>query len=122
MLHPWAIAVGLLAATLPVLIHWLTRPKPARLPLSTLRFVRDLVEERRALWRLRDALVLLLRTAAIGLLAAAIATVVSSGAAKARTTDTADVTGAGEARENFPNPVAPQGNTENLSRPRQSSD
>jgi hypothetical protein len=73
MLHPWAIAVGLLAASLPVLIHWLTRPKPARLPLSTLRFVRDLVEERRAFWRLRDALVLLLRTAAIGLLAAAIA-------------------------------------------------
>jgi hypothetical protein len=73
MLHPWAIAVGLLAASLPVLIHWLTRPKPARLPLSTLRFVRDLVAERRAFWRLRDALVLLLRTAAIGLLAAAIA-------------------------------------------------
>jgi hypothetical protein len=73
MLHPWAIAVGLLAATLPFLIHWLTRPKPARLPLSTLRFVRDLVEERRALWRLRDAVVLMLRTAAIGLLAAAIA-------------------------------------------------
>src|ERR1700733_9724844 len=73
MLHPWAIAVGLLAAMLPVLIHWLTRPRPARLPLSTLRFVRDLVEDRRALWRLRDALVLLLRTAAIWLLAAAIA-------------------------------------------------
>jgi hypothetical protein len=34
----------------------------------------------------------------------------------------AEVTGAGEVRENFPNPVAPQGNTENLSQPRQSSD
>jgi hypothetical protein len=73
LLHPWAIAIGLFAAALPVLVHWLTRPKPARFPLSTLRFVRALIEERRALWRLRDALVLILRTAAVGLLAAAIA-------------------------------------------------
>jgi hypothetical protein len=34
----------------------------------------------------------------------------------------AEVTGAGEVRENFPNPVALRGNTENLSQPRQSSD
>jgi hypothetical protein len=73
MLHPWAIAIGLCAATLPLIVHWLTRPKPALFPLSTLRFVRALIEERRALWRLRDALVLILRTAAICLLAAAIA-------------------------------------------------
>ena len=73
LLHPWAIAIGLCAAALPVAVHWLTRPKPARFPLSTLRFVRALIEERRALWRLRDALVLILRTAAIVLLAAAIA-------------------------------------------------
>ena len=38
ILHPWAIAIGVLAAGLPVLIHWLTRPRPVRFPLSTIRF------------------------------------------------------------------------------------
>ena len=40
-LHPWAIVVGVLAAGLPLAIHLLTRPRPIRLPLSTIRFVRD---------------------------------------------------------------------------------
>lgn len=73
LLHPWAIGLGLALASLPVVIHWLTRPRPARLPLSTLRFVREVIEQRRARWRLRDWLVLLLRTAAVCLLALAIA-------------------------------------------------
>src|SRR3972149_6317507 len=53
-LHPWAIALGLVAAGLPVVIHWLTRPRPVRLPLSTLRVVEVVVKQRRALWRPRD--------------------------------------------------------------------
>lgn len=59
--------------SLPILVHWLTRPRPARLPLSTLRFVREAVRQKRARWRLRDFLVLLLRTTAVLLLALAIA-------------------------------------------------
>ena len=72
-LNPWAISVGLAAAGLPIVIHWLTRPRPVRLPLSTLRFVQQAVAQRRAHHRLRDLLVLLLRTLAVLLLAAAIA-------------------------------------------------
>jgi hypothetical protein len=65
--------MGLLAAAAPVVIHWLTRPRPRRLPLSTLRFVREAVEQRRSRARLRDWLVLALRTAAVLLIAAAMA-------------------------------------------------
>ncbi|MBT5019946.1 BatA and WFA domain-containing protein [Planctomicrobium sp.] len=70
--NPWAILIGVAAAGLPVFIHWLTRPRPVRLPVSTLRFIRGAVQQRRARYRLRDLLVLLLRTAAILLLAFAI--------------------------------------------------
>jgi hypothetical protein len=72
-LHPWAIALGSAGAALPLVIHWLTRPRPVRLPLSTIRFVRELVQQRRARKRLRDFLVLLLRVLAVLLLALAIA-------------------------------------------------
>lgn len=72
-LHWWAVALGIAAVGLPVLIHWLTRPRPVRLSLSTLKFVREAVQQRRARHRLRDLLVLVLRTAAICLLAAAMA-------------------------------------------------
>lgn len=71
--HAWAIALGVAAASLPFLVHWLTKPRPVRLPISTLRFVREAVQQRRARHRLRDFIVLALRTAAILLLAAAIA-------------------------------------------------
>src|SRR3954454_6366021 len=67
LLHPWFLA-GLLAAALPVVVHYLTRPRPRVLPLSTIRFVRQAVEQRRARHRLRDFLVLLLRTAAVFLI------------------------------------------------------
>lgn len=73
MLHPWALAIGAAALAAPVLIHWLTRPRPARLPLSTIRFVIEVVEQRRARNRLRDWLILALRTAAVALLALAMA-------------------------------------------------
>ncbi|MDZ7617342.1 MAG: BatA and WFA domain-containing protein, partial [Patescibacteria group bacterium] len=72
-LHPWAMAIGILAAAAPVAIHFLTRPRPARMPLSTLRFVRAAVRQQRARSRLRDWLILALRTAAVLLLALAVA-------------------------------------------------
>jgi hypothetical protein len=72
LVHPWALFAGI-AVGLPLLIHWLTRPRPVRLPLSTLRFVRDAVRQRRAFHRLRDVLLLLLRAAAVALIALAFA-------------------------------------------------
>lgn len=70
---PWIFAIGMIAAAAPVIVHWLTRPRPVRMPLSTLRFVREAVRQRRATHRLRDWLILVLRTLAILLLAAAFA-------------------------------------------------
>ncbi len=72
-LHPAILILGAFAAALPLAIHWLTRPRPAKLPISTLRFVREVVRQRRAAHWLRDAVVLALRTLAVLLLAAAIA-------------------------------------------------
>lgn len=66
-LHPGFLIAGL-AVSLPILIHWLTRPRPVRLSLSTVRFVMQAVQQRRARHRLRDWLILLLRTLAIALL------------------------------------------------------
>lgn len=71
--NPWALIVGAAAAALPVVIHWLTRPRPTTIAVSTLRFIQGAVAQRRARYRLRDLLVLLFRTAAILLLASAIA-------------------------------------------------
>src|SRR5262245_15624656 len=73
VLHMWALGLGVAAATLPVIIHRLTRPKPITLPTSTLRFIQGAVRERRASHRLRDLVVLALRTAAVALLALAFA-------------------------------------------------
>ena len=72
-LHPWAIAIGVAAAAGPVLIHWLTSPRPTRMPLSTIRFVREAVRQQRSWRRLRDFLLLFLRTLAILLIALAVA-------------------------------------------------
>ncbi len=72
-LHPWAIVIGVAAAAAPVLIHWLTSPRPVRMPLSTIRFVREAVHQRRSWRRLRDLLLLCLRTLAILLIALAVA-------------------------------------------------
>jgi len=68
-LHSWAIAIGVLGLGLPVLIHWLTRPRPVRRPLSTVRFVRQVIHDRRSRNRLRDMLILVFRTLAVLLLA-----------------------------------------------------
>jgi hypothetical protein len=72
-LHPWAIMLGVAAVGLPWAIHLLTKPRPAKMSLSTLRFVREAVQQRAARHRLRDFLVLLLRSLAVLLVALAIA-------------------------------------------------
>jgi len=72
-LHPWALWIGAIGAALPLAVHLLTRPRPKRVPLSTWRFVREAVQQRRARHRLRDLLILTLRTLAILLLALAVA-------------------------------------------------
>jgi hypothetical protein len=71
LMHPWLAPVGAVAVGLPILIHWLTRPRPVHVPISTLRFIEEALQQRRALHRLRDALILSLRCAAVLLLAAA---------------------------------------------------
>lgn len=71
--HGWAIFAGIAALSLPLLVHWLTRPRPRKMGLSTIRFVREIVHQRRATHRLRDILVLLARVAAVACLAIAFA-------------------------------------------------
>jgi hypothetical protein len=72
-LNPWAIGVGMAAIALPLVIHWLTRPRPVRLPLSTVRFVVEAVRQRRAHKRLRDWIILAMRMLAVALLGWAVA-------------------------------------------------
>ena len=72
-LHPWAIVLGGFASGIPVAVHFLTRPRPARLPLSTIRFVREAIQQRRAWHWLRDLIVLALRTLAVLLVALTVA-------------------------------------------------
>ena len=61
-LHPWAIVIGLLGMALPLVVHYMTRPRPKSMPLSTIRFVRDAVKQRQSRSKLRDGLVLLCRS------------------------------------------------------------
>jgi hypothetical protein len=71
--HLWAVLGGAAAIGLPLAVHWLTRPRPVRVGLSTLRFVQEAVRERRARHRLRDALVLAARVLAVACIALAFA-------------------------------------------------
>src|SRR5258707_12779349 len=71
-LHPTLLFAGL-AVGLPVLIHWLTKPRPVQLSLSTVRFVMQAVHQQRARHRLRGWLILLLRGVAVALLVWAVA-------------------------------------------------
>ena len=71
--HLWPIYLGAAALALPLVVHLLTRPRPRALGISTLKFLREVLQQRRAANRLRDFLVLALRTLAIGLLALALA-------------------------------------------------
>lgn len=72
-LHPWILLLGVLAVGLPLLIHKLTRPKPIRIPSSTIRFIQSAIQQRRTRHRLRDFIILTLRTLAVLLLALALA-------------------------------------------------
>jgi hypothetical protein len=72
-LNTWAIFAGVLAVGLPIAVHLLTRPRPLRMPLSTIRFVREVVQQRSAAYRLRDWIIFALRTLAVLLLALAFA-------------------------------------------------
>ena len=70
--NSWAL-LGLLGIGLPLAVHWLTKPRPVHMPISTLRFVREAIEQRRAKHRLKDWLVLALRMAAIAFFVSALA-------------------------------------------------
>src|SRR5437867_2238775 len=72
-LHIWAIAIGATALLAPLAVHFLTKPRPVSYPLSTIRFLREVIEQRRARSRIRDLIVLLLRMLAVGMLAMALA-------------------------------------------------
>ncbi|WP_439624539.1 BatA domain-containing protein [Gemmata sp.] len=73
LLHPWAIWFGAAGVALPAVVHLLTRPRPRPYPLSTIRFVRAALRDRRSRHRLRNFVVLGLRALAVLLLAAAVA-------------------------------------------------
>jgi hypothetical protein len=89
-LHPWLLALGVAGLGLPILVHWLTRPRPRRLPLSTLRFVREAVHQRRAIHRLRDYIILGLRVLAVAMLAWAFSRPLIGGGQIWDTTDAGD--------------------------------
>lgn len=69
----WAIGIGGLAVAAPVVVHFLTKPRPIPFSLSTVRFLSEVIQQRRAKSRLRDLLVLLLRSICIALLAMTLA-------------------------------------------------
>jgi hypothetical protein len=75
--------LGLLAASIPVLIHLLTRRRPKRVEFSSVEFLREvrLTELRR--FRLREWLLLLLRVLAVACLALALARPALRGSASA---------------------------------------
>ena len=68
-LHWWAIGIGAVALIAPLAVHFLTKPKPVAFSLSTVRFLREVIEQRKARSRFRDWLILLLRGLCIALLA-----------------------------------------------------
>lgn len=68
LLHPLFLA-GLGGMALPVLIHFLTRPRPRRIAFPTLHLLMEAGSGRQALDRLRTFLLLLCRCLALGALA-----------------------------------------------------
>lgn len=71
-MHPGLLAGGLLA-TLPVVLHLIMRQRPQHLEFPALRFIKARQASNRRTLKLRHLLLLLLRMAAIGLLAFALA-------------------------------------------------
>lgn len=90
LLNPWAVAIGMGAFFLPVAIHFLTRPRPIRVSYPTVRFVEEVLQQRRARDRLRDALILALRTLAVVLLAMALARPLGSAPSRVASSDNAE--------------------------------
>jgi len=72
-LHAWAIGIGAIAIAAPFAVHWLTKPRPVAFRLSTVLFLQEVIQQRRSRSRLRDWLILALRSLCIGLLALAVA-------------------------------------------------
>src|SRR5260221_11062551 len=72
-LHIWALAAGGAVLGLPVIIHLLTRARGTPFFYPTIRFVQEAVVARRRVSRLRDILLLLLRTLAVAAIAGAFA-------------------------------------------------
>ena len=68
-LNFWALAIGGAALAAPLVIHFMTRPRPAPIQLSTVHFLSEVIQQRKARSRLRDWMVLLLRILCIALLA-----------------------------------------------------
>ncbi|HEV3005516.1 MAG TPA: BatA domain-containing protein [Pirellulales bacterium] len=68
-----ALLGGALLAAVPVVLHLVMRQQPRHLEFPALRFVRERQNANRRRLRLRHLLLLLLRTAVVGLLAAALA-------------------------------------------------
>lgn len=82
MINPlWLL--GLLAASIPVVIHLLHRSRAPKLLFSTLRFLRLAVERTRRKRRIENLLVLLLRTLLLALLAIGLAGPVIKGSGSA---------------------------------------
>ncbi|MFW5857679.1 MAG: BatA domain-containing protein [Planctomycetota bacterium] len=71
-LHPWMLA-GLAGAGLPILVHFLTRPRPRTIAYPTFHLLTEAGGGRQALHRLRTWLVLALRVLAAAALALAFA-------------------------------------------------
>ncbi len=72
-LHWWAVGIGAAALVAPIAVHFLTKPKPIAFSLSTIRFLQEVIEQRKARSRFRDWLILLLRGLCIALLALGLA-------------------------------------------------
>lgn len=80
-LNFWAIAVGGLALAAPLAVHLLTRPRPVAYQLSTIKLLAEVIQQRRARSRIRDWIILLLRSLAVALLALALARPILKGGA-----------------------------------------
>ncbi len=87
-LHPWALAVGLLAAV-PVALHLVRREMNRRVPFPALRYLRSAQQRTARSLQMRDRLLLLTRVALLlaVALAAAVPLVGRGGAADHRPTD-----------------------------------
>lgn len=72
-IHWWAVILGGIGVIAPVAVHFMTKPKPRAYPLSTISMLREIIQDRRAVSRFKDWLILILRTLAVALFALAIA-------------------------------------------------